>query len=268
MTTENTPIENQVVEQTPEVVTPETEQVESIETEKAEDEGSEDEAGLSPDSPYAEYAEQRKAMIADGVDVKALDAKIQAGEEYTDEEIALLHKYTPDIPVNVLKSHFKLVAKNVKLSQRDAELAEQEVQAFRAEVDTLAGGSHEELLQFIGQARDAGKIDQAQVDMWNLALKSENGDLYKAAIKQMVSARDQINPKPVERKPANLNLLAQANTATPKAPTQSANPADSLAGNPYANANLNQLCEIKMNPAHPDYAKVLDVMKVKHPGLV
>lgn len=241
---------------------------EGTEAEKPKVEISEEELAellnVDPDSLAAEFIEERKAMILDGVDVKALDEKLGRGEEYSDEELETIHKYCK-VPVNQLKAHFKLVAKNVELGQKADLQSQSEQAAFIAEINEVAGGPYEELLAFIAEARDTEKVPTSKVTLWNLALTSDDPDLYKAAIQEMAETRTSLQPK--AKTPANLGLLAQANNPSPKAPSNSPNNGASLAGNPYANATINQLCEVKANPHHPDYSKVLAVMKVRCPEL-
>lgn len=262
---ERSEIENQV---TPETEVLETEIAEAQEAEAEGVEGAETEATETSEGAFGEFAEERAAMIAAGVDIEALDAKLSSGEAFNDEEVALIAEYTKVTPKQV-KAWNELKLKTLELTKKANAYTEIEVQKFVSEIDELAGGSHQELVAFIGQAADTGRIERGQIDLWNLALKDPDGNtgLYKTAIKQMAEARKQLSPAP-KAGPPKLDLLAQASSNTPKAPTRSPSAGDLLAGNPLANVSVQRLCEIRMNPRHPDYENATKVLSVKAPDLV
>lgn len=266
---ENQELENQeqqlqVQQPTPEGETPpegekpEEEKKEEIEAEK-----------IPEDSIFAPYQGIRDKMIENGADIKAMDAKVKAGEDLSDEDLQIVvdasgGRYTKEEVAAFMAQGKELAEHRKEMAKRQ----EDAKTAYVAELQEIAGGSIDELKQFI-----AANAPQEQINIWNAALEAETQEVQRAVLSQMQAFRQGLKPNAEPKKPSDLGLLTQAANTKPgqqvqadanKNPLES-NPLAYLAGTP---SGVGTLCAIKLDAKHPQREAAIEVLKVIRPDLV
>ena len=245
---------------------------EGTQEQTTEEETQEETVEIDPQDPYAPYQTLRAEMIAKGVDFTEMDALVASNQSLTDEHINTIAEHSGR-KVEDVKAYMNLAQRLTTVSEKAVAHDESVQNAYLTEINEISGGDYQELIDFVAKEAPPEKIKS-----WNILLntKDDKGnidtDLQKVTLKEMAAYRQSKAPapSPVPAKQADLGLLTKANNSASKVPVTAGKEenTDPLAGNPLANASLQALCQIKIDPKHPQRENALAVMRVRHPDLL
>ena len=227
--------------------------------------------------PFAAFQGLREEMAAAGVDFSVMDAKVEKLEPLNEEELALIAEHKKADPKDV-KAYMDLEYSRAKQMKAEQEAF---LEQYYGELDSLAGGNHRELMDFVGK-----NASEAKNNIWQAALDTKDTNVQKEVIKEMKAFRDSnvTGGEGGETNKSDLSLLTQgqsqgAKTKMPQKQHQDSSDADAeaaatnnpplsinLDGNPCANLSFNALCQIKMHPRHENYQDAVAVLQAKFPN--
>jgi len=226
------------------------------------------------------FAALRSDLKVKGVDFTEMDTLLGSGESLKDEHIAIIAQHTPYKPEEI-KAYTDLLAERVKLGKLAEEVEQAETTRQVAELETIAGGSIQELFSYV-----ATNCPEHRLRIWQAALDTNDFDTQRAVLMEMAEVRGgavKATQQPQEARKnagANLGLLTQASQPTAMQPQSSGSQppnggdtqkstqtVDPLEGNELRDTKLNVLCQIVRDLRHPQREKALAVLRMKHPDL-
>jgi hypothetical protein len=221
---------------------------------------------IPADSPFASFQPLRDSMVAAGVDLSGMESKFNSGQDLSQEELSLIGQHA-NVSPDYVKVYLSQVRESQALAGKAQGYQDAEDQAFFNEMDKVAGGSWQGLMDFVAE-----KAPPSQIKIWNAALATNEKEVQRDVLAQMQEYRQGLtNPSvaPTQaRGSANLDLLAQSQTTAPVAPPAPSLPTVSE-GNPLEQASLQHLSAIKLSgPGHPQYAQAMEVFKAYYPQYV